>query len=79
MSARLSDSVVRSALTCELDRLLPTCSPAQRMFFQKIYPKVSALTEEKLRSALDLVQRTVRKNEADPSRINPEPDEGTEP
>jgi hypothetical protein len=67
-------SIVRSALMHELNVLLPTCSPAQRMFFQKIYPNVSSLTEERLRSALDLVQRTVRKNEADPTRVTPTED-----
>jgi hypothetical protein len=67
---RSANQIVREALKQELDRLLVRLSQPQRNVFDCIFPTGSAsLSEGKLRQAVDLCQRTVLKNEADPSRL----------
>lgn len=64
------DQIACDALRVEIRRLLALCSEKQQAFYHRLYPGSSdALDEPKLKSALDLLQRTVRKNEADPSRL----------
>lgn len=53
---------------------LHECTSDQVAVFHRVYPgwpdKYSG-SEEKLKTALDLVLRTIRKNEADPRRVSP--------
>lgn len=46
---------------------LSQCSEAQQAFFKRIYPK--GVPEASLVSAIDLCDRTIKKNLADPSRL----------
>jgi predicted type IV restriction endonuclease len=56
---------VRNALREEINRLLATCTDKQRELFDRIYPEgISTLSEDTLRRALELVQRTTSKNAA---------------
>lgn len=67
---RSPNDVVRDALRAELTSLLGECSAAQQAFFLRVFPGgIDAQPEDKLRGAIDLCQRTIRKNEEDPSRL----------
>jgi hypothetical protein len=51
-----------------LEELLGQCSESQQRFFHdRIFPR--GVPDDKLDSAIDLVERTVAKNEQDPSRL----------
>lgn len=59
-----------NALREELRSSLEKCSKPQQDLFARIFPGgIESQPEEKLKSALDLVQRTIAKNEKDPSRL----------
>lgn len=46
--------------------MVSKCTDKQRALFSNIYPKV---TPANIESAIDLVERTLKKNAADPSRL----------
>ena len=50
-----------------LAQILAKCSPAQQEFFHRLYP--NGVPADKLTHAYDQCERTVKKNEADPSRL----------
>lgn len=56
------EAIKRSLLMERLDQL----SQKQRDFFSKLYPK--GVSEKDLVSAIDLCDRTIKKNEKDPFR-----------
>jgi len=51
-----------------LEDRLSQCTDSQRAFFHRIYSK--GVPEEKLMSAIDLCDRTIKKNKEDPSRLS---------
>lgn len=61
------DQAVEDMKRTMLADALATCSEPQRALFMRIYPHGVPLAA--LDSAFDLVERTVRKNERDPSRV----------
>jgi hypothetical protein len=46
---------------------LAQCTPTQQAFFGRVYPR--GVREEQLMNAIDLCDRTIRKNKADPTRV----------
>jgi hypothetical protein len=72
MSAAVRAEIHEHALKL-LDGRLAQLSDAQRAFFRKVYPKV---TRDNIESAIDICDRTIRKNIADPSRLAPPPTTG---
>jgi hypothetical protein len=64
------DKMAEDFKRSKLDEILNQCTPAQReMFHQRIFP--NGVPADKLDSAYDLCERTMRKNLADPSRTAP--------
>ena len=61
---KLTDVFKREQLAAQLAK----CSQKQRDFFDRLYPK--GVPSDKLSSAYDLVERTLKKNMADPSRLD---------
>lgn len=56
-------TVIHKALVVAAEEGLTSCTEQQRTFFVKLFPgKIEALSEEKLRNALALIERTVEKN-----------------
>jgi hypothetical protein len=51
-----------------LAKRLSWCTKAQQEFFHKLYPK--GVPEDKLISAIDLCERTIKKNIEDKSRLD---------
>lgn len=66
MSNAVNDELHQYAMTM-LEGRLAQVSDAQRAFFHKVYPRV---TPENVVAAIDLCDRTIRKNIADPSRLS---------
>lgn len=63
ISIRTPDQIELDALRGEVLYLLEFCTEKQKAFFSKLYPDVNKMDREKLRNAVGLCQRTVRKNE----------------
>lgn len=55
---KLVEKFKRNLLQCRLDE----CTISQRDFFHRIFP--NGVPEEKLTSAIDLCDRTIKKNKA---------------
>lgn len=66
MSSAVRNEIHQHALHL-LEGRLSQVSDVQREFFHKVYPKI---TPENVVSAIDLCDRTIRKNIADPSRLS---------
>jgi hypothetical protein len=61
---RTTDQVIRDAVRTELRNLLELCTAKQRKTFQVIFPgTIASLSDETLRTAIALCQRTIRSNE----------------
>lgn len=61
---RTPDEIELSALRGEVSMLLEYCTEKQLAFFLKVYPGgVQNMDREKLRNAVGLCQRTIRKNQ----------------
>lgn len=62
---RKPDEVVYQSLKAAVESALAECTDKQRAFFPKVFPKwPDNMSEEKLRDALDLCNRTIAKNRA---------------
>lgn len=60
---RSTAQIIRDALTAELSARLAECTEAQRAVFKRVFPnEIGKLSEEQLRNAVDVCQRTVHKN-----------------
>jgi hypothetical protein len=60
---RTPKQIVRDALTIELISLLAECTEPQRQFFERIFPEgIDKISEDSLRNAVGLCQRTITKN-----------------
>ena len=64
-----AQGVMRKALIAETEALFTRCSLAQKTMFVRVWPMWPATTMEELKSAYELVRRTVIRNEADPTRL----------
>ncbi len=63
MQFRTPDQIELEALQAEVELFLEQCTEKQRNFFFKLYPGgIKSMDREKLRNAVGLCQRTVRKN-----------------
>ncbi|TDQ19914.1 hypothetical protein [Phyllobacterium brassicacearum] len=63
-ATRSVSDIVRDALQQELKTLLSRCTEAQTAFFHSLYPGgIESLSEDKLRNAIPLCQRTIARNE----------------
>jgi hypothetical protein len=60
---KLTDAFKREQLAAQLAK----CSQKQQDFFARLYP--DGVPSEKLSSAYDLVERTIKKNLTDPGRM----------
>ena len=70
MSMLTPNQLVIDTLQREITELLSECSEPQVALFGRIFPNgIEKESEEQLKSALDLLQRTVKKNQLDPSRL----------
>jgi hypothetical protein len=67
MNSAAIDAAKEAALG-HLKKRLALCTEKQQAFFWKVYPNGPA-TFEKVAQAESLIERTIRKNEADPSRL----------
>lgn len=57
--------IAKSALRAELEQRLSECTERQQDMFRRIYTReISLLNEKELKSAIDLVNRTLAKNRA---------------
>ena len=61
------DNFKRGMLADRLDKL----SPAQRALFERLYPR--GVVSTRLVTAIDLCDRTIKKNIADPARLEAKP------
>ena len=62
---KLSEAFKREQLAAQLAK----CSQKQRELFARLYP--DGVPSDKLNSAYDLVERTIKKNLANPDRLEP--------
>lgn len=61
-----------------LAEMLATCSQAQQdMFNKQIFP--NGVPDDKYDGAIDLIERTIKKNKANPDRLSPPPSSAGEP
>lgn len=61
-----ADEIILEALRGEVRVRLDQCTPEQQAFFRKIYISgIDELPEEKLKTAVSLLHRTLAKNAAD--------------
>ena len=62
--------IIHKALYVALGIRLDACTKIQQEFFHKIYPKeLKDFTQEEFKNAIDLCNRTIRKNLANPERL----------
>lgn len=64
--SKIVEAEVESFKRKLLEERLAQCTQSQRDFFARLYPR--GVPAEKLISSIDLCDRTIRKNNADPSR-----------
>ena len=64
MDFKTPDMIVHEALLGELKFLLLQCTENQQDFFTKVFHgNIEDLSEDKLKTAIDVCQRTICKNE----------------
>lgn len=69
MSISINDKVTSFKRQLLADAL-EQCSDKQRALFRRLYPE--PIPDDKLIQAIDLCERTIKKNLADPSRVTPQ-------
>lgn len=61
---------IENVMREEVIRLLEQCTEAQRGVFKRCFPEgLDKLDEPKLKTAIDLCERTIKQNEKFPERV----------